>query len=492
MSGFEVPKNIAKTMKEEEVSADLMKQCLQTGIYDVGKSHVFISGVLQCLNIYYTHMLPTAGVMFNADQKRWDMAINPHFFCRKLNQGQRKAVLLHEIAHLTNKHPFRVPFLKIHKTKRHLMNIGADMAINQYIKELPTGCPQCPPTESGTQCTNPLCPGKCIDVAEYYDEDEKTKKKTPWPVNKTMEFYYEKLLEKFKDVTYGEDGEGEGQCQTCGGSGKDGNGNQCPDCKGTGKKGKGKGKGLPREFDQHQWDGNAEEAEMLDATEELMKRAMIKQNLSYDQLPGSIQELLEDIKARKSELNYKAIIMSAIKRHASGHERKSSWSRKSKRYGELAPGTKIGDLPKLSVFADSSGSISTEELNEFLDIIDEFLKVGARKCEFNMFHTSNYFSGPYKLGERFDKKKVQSGGTDLTDSVQRIVNTKPDLAVIITDGCYGDVEFEKMLRPNQQMPQVVFIISRQGQKDHPLQRLGYTVKVPETSKLKSDKDLEGK
>lgn len=488
MSDFENPKNIKKIMAEEEVSAELMKQCLQTSIYDIGKSHVFISGVLQCLNIYYTHMLPTAGVMFNADQKRWDMAINPHFFCQKLTQQNRKAVLLHEIAHLTNKHPFRVPFLKIHKTKRHLMNIAADMAINQYIKELPNGCQQCPPEEmqqQGAQCLNPMCPGKCIDVANYYDED-KAKKRMPWPVNKTMEFYYEKLLEKFKDVSYGE-GEGEGQCQTCGGTGKDFNGGRCPECKGTGK-----GKGLPREFDQHQWDGNAEEAEMLDATEELMKRAMIKQNLSYDQLPGSIQDLLEDIKARKSELNYKAIIMSAIKRHASGHERKSSWSRKSKRYGELAPGTKIGDLPKLAVFADSSGSISAEELNEFLDIIDEFLKVGARRCEMNLFHTSNYFTAPYRLGERFDRKKVQSGGTDLTDSIQRVVDTKPDLAIFITDGCYSNVDFEKMLRPNQQMPQVVFIISRQGVAQHPLVRLGYTVKVPETSKLKSDKELEGK
>jgi uncharacterized protein YfcZ (UPF0381/DUF406 family) len=207
MSKVEEPKDINKLMKEEEVPVEVMKQCLATGIYDVGKSHVFIAGVLQCLNIYYSHMLPTAGVMFNADQKRWDMAINPHFFCRKMSQEQRKAVLLHEIAHLSNKHPFRVPFLKIHKTKRQLMNIGADMAINQYIQNLPKGCPECPPIEmqqQGMGCQNPLCPGCCIDVATYFDEDEKTKKKTPWPTNKTMEFYYEKLLEKFKDISHGE------------------------------------------------------------------------------------------------------------------------------------------------------------------------------------------------------------------------------------------------------------------------------------------------
>ncbi len=430
-------KTVNEIMKEEEVPADQMKQCLYTGIYDVGKTHQFISGVLQCLNIYYSHQLPTAGVMFNADQKRWDMAINPHFFCRKLSQLERKAVLLHEIAHLTNKHPFRVPFLKINKSKRTLMNIGADMSINQYIQNIPMGCPQCPPLEAqqaGQPCANPLCPGRCIDVKDYFDEDVKTKKRTPWPTGKTMEFYYEKLLEKYKDINYSDDEGDEGN-----GSGK---GNK-------GKSGKGNGKGGPKEWDQHKWDGNAEEAEMLDATEELMKRAMIKQNLSFDQLPGSIQELLDEIKTRKSELNYKAIILAAIKRHASGHERKASWSRKSKRYGELAPGTRVGDLPKLSLYLDSSGSISTEELNEFLEIVDEFLKVGARKCELNLFHTSNYFTAPYKRGERFDRKKVQSGGTDLGNSFERIVETKPDLAIFITDGCYGDVDVEKMLRPNQ-------------------------------------------
>ena len=483
-------------IKKKEVPAEVMSQCLATGIYNVGQSHTFVGGVLQTLNIYYSYMLPTAGVMFNPDQKRWDMAINPHFFCKCLDAKQRKAVLLHEIAHLTNKHPFRVPFLKINASKRSLMNIAADMAINQYIQDIPMGCKECPPIEMqmvGAKCQNENCPGRCIDVADYKDTNEKTKKETPWPVNKTMELYYEKLLDKFKDV--GEDGEGEeGECGTCGGTGKvpspAGGDMVCPDCKG--KKGKkGKGRGTPREFDSHQWDENGEEGEMLEATEDLMKRAMIKTGLSYDQLPGAIQELLDDIKARKSELNYRAIILSAIKRHASGHERKNSWSRKSKRYGELAPGTRVGDLPKVRLFLDSSGSISIEELNEFLDIVDEFLKVGSRKCEICFFHMSMYLKQPYKLGDRFDRKRVQSGGTDLTDSFQYIVDKPADLNIFITDGCYGRVDYEKMLRPNQKLAQTMFVISRQGTADHPMKEL-YTVKIPETAKLKSDKDLEKK
>jgi predicted metal-dependent peptidase len=226
------------------------------------------------------------------------------------------------------------------------------------------------------------------------------------------------------------------------------------------------------------WDASAEEKDMLDATEDLVKRAMVKARLSYDDLPASVRELLEEIKTRRAELNYKALIMQALKKHASGHNRKSTWTRKSKRFGNKAPGTKVGDLPKLHNYIDTSGSISIEEANEFLDIVDNFLKVGARKCRLNMFHTSNYYSEEYKLGHRIERKDIQNGGTDLTESMRDIWKRKPDLAVFCTDGCYGDVNVEEWMRPGEQFPQVVFIISKGGTEDHPLKRLGQTIKIP--------------
>ena len=144
--------NITKEMMEKEFVPEADKSAaLATAIYAMTKSHPFLSSILQCLNISYNHMLPTAGVLFNADNKRWDMFINPYFFCKKLNEKQRKAVLLHELAHITNKHPLRVPFMKISAHRRQVMNIGADMAINQYIKDLPAGCQSCPPLVDGVQ-----------------------------------------------------------------------------------------------------------------------------------------------------------------------------------------------------------------------------------------------------------------------------------------------------------------------------------------------------
>ncbi|MEM4725966.1 MAG: VWA-like domain-containing protein [Nitrososphaerales archaeon] len=449
-----VRSSISKDLMEKEyVSPEEKAQALATAIYETSKTHPFMGSVLQCLSITYSHQISTASIMFEVDAKRWDMLINPFFFCKKLSPAQRKAVMLHELSHITHRHPLRVPFLKISARKRMLMNIAADMAINQFIKDLPSGCPDCPPIEAAQPCPNEMCPGRCIDVKDYYDVDPVTKKKIPWPLNQTMETYYEKLIRRFDDPDNEKDNDGNA-----------GGGANTND--------------LPQTIDEHLWDSAVEEKDMLDATEELVKRAMIKAKLSHDDLPGHVRDLLEDIKTRRAELNYRALIMSAMKKHASGHDRKHTWLRKSKRFGFKAPGTKVGDLPRLELYIDTSGSISIEELNEFLDIVDNFLKVGSRKCNISFFHTELYGRQQYKIGSKINRSQIQIGGTSLKEVLSDIWARRGDLNIIVTDGCYDDVPFESWMKPGQTFPQVLWIISKQGKEDHPLKRLGDTVKVP--------------
>lgn len=453
-------------LDKEFVPVEIKSQCLSTVIYECcTKTHQFMGAVLQSLTINYSHQLPTAGILFNTDAKHWEMLINPYFFCKKLNGDQRKAVLLHELSHILHKHPLRVPFLKISPRKRVLMNIAADMAINQFIKNIPDGCPQCTPYDPDVpmKCPNEMCPGRGIFIRDFFDVDEKTKARIPWKANQTMEHYYEKLLTRFEDP---EDGDGDGD-----GSGNAGGGAATGD--------------LPQTIDEHLWDNGAvEEKDMLDATEELAKRAMVKARLDYDSLPGSVKELLEDIKARRAELNYKQLIMSAMKRHASGHDRNYTWTRPSKRYGNKARGTKVGELPKLHNFIDTSGSISIEEANGFLDVVDQFLRVGSRKCDLGFFHTALYKDDKYKMGTKVSREDIQSGGTDLTPVMAKILEQKPDLSVVLTDGCYGDVNVEQWMRPGEKFPQVLWVISKDGTTEHPLKRFGETVKIPDSATFK--------
>ena len=457
--------------KTEQVSAEEQKQGLQTAIFSTTKTNPFMGSVLQCMNITYSHMLPTAGVMFNAEIKRWDLLINPHFFCRKMNDKQRKAVLLHELYHITHKHPLRIPFMNLSAHKRQLMNIAMDMSINQYIKDIPDGCPQCPPRnpgEAGAPCPNELCCGGGIHIKDYFDTEKKTGKQVPWDARRECEYYFEKLMTRFVDPDpQDQNGEGEGDGQG-GGSGKGnaGGGAETGDMPGT--------------TDVHNWDGSAEEADMLEATEDLVKRAMVKARFGHDDVPGHIKDLLEHIKMRRNELDYKRIIMQALKSSLPANFRTKSWTRKSRRFGNKAPGSKNGEQPKLDIFADSSGSISTEELNEFLDIVDEFLKIGARKCMLNLFHTSNYYREQYKRGERLDANKVQSGGTCLEDSFKVIAKDRPDLAIFITDGYYSNIDEKALVGRNGKFPNTVFIISKDGTENHPFKDRPWakTVKIP--------------
>lgn len=445
--------------KKEEVSADEQKQGLQTAIFSTTKTNPFMGSVLQCMNITYSHMLPTAGVMFNAELKRWDLLINPYFFCKKMNDKQRKAVLLHELYHITHKHPLRVPFMKLSTHKRQLMNIAMDMAINQYITDIPDGCSQCPPRKPGDPampCSNELCCGSGIHLKDFFDVDKKTGKQISWDARQPAEYYYEKLMTRFKDP----------DPQDQDGKGNVGGGAATSD--------------MPETTDVHHWDGSAEEGDMLEATEDLVKRAMVKSRFGHDELPGHIKELLEHIKTRRAELDYKRLIMQALKSSLPANFRVKSWTRKSRRFGNKAPGNKNGKQPRLDNFIDTSGSISIQEANEFLDIVDEFLRIGARECMLNMFHTSNYYREKYKRGQRIKREDIQSGGTCLHESFKVIAKERPDLAIFLTDGYYSHIDTKKLVGANGKFPNTVFIISKNGTTDHPFKNEPWakTVKIP--------------
>jgi predicted metal-dependent peptidase len=85
------------------------------------------------------------------------------------------------------------------------------------------------------------------------------------------------------------------------------------------------------------------------------------------------------------------------------------------------------------------------------------------------------------MGNQIDKSMIQSGGTDLTATLKDAFTRRGDLTIAITDGCYEKVDWESWLRPGEQPPQILWIISKGGDENHPMKNLGDTVKVPDTS-----------
>jgi len=257
---------MSETKTEVVVTPLEQNQALQTALFALSKTHAFFAGILESLDITYSNQLPTAGIAFDSNGKKWNLLINPVFFCKKLGEGEegvkaRISILLHELYHITHKHLTRAMFMKLTPQLRTLMNVAMDMEINQYIQNLPEGCAQCPSevdAEAGAKCENEMCPGYAINVAKYHDIDANGKQ-VPWERLKAFEYYYYKLAEKFKELSSNSESDGKGE----GGEGDP-------------SKSKGDGKHLPKEFDSHEWGSSANEGEMMDATEELVKRAMQK------------------------------------------------------------------------------------------------------------------------------------------------------------------------------------------------------------------------
>lgn len=455
----------------DNTTAEERSQALATALFDIGRDNTFFGSVFQSMEIMYSLAVPTAGVSFSADQKKYILYINPMYFIRCLSQDERKAVLMHELLHLVHRHLTRVPFFKMSRHNMSLMNIAADLSINTFIKGLPNGCKQCPTLEeeeAGAKCNNNMCPGRAMLPKNFTDVDANGRK-IPWPSDETMEQYFFRLKERYSDEN---DGEGDG----------DGDESNDPS-DGTNNGGK-SGKKVPSTLDEHAWEANSDEKEMLDSLEELVKRAMIKSSTDIGGLPSVISKLLEEIKSRREELNYKKLILSAIKKSASGNDRKYTWARKNKRFPNLTPGNKEGPLPKLRIIVDTSGSISIETMNSFLSIVDEFLKVGSRKCSLHLFSDDEYHSQIYKMGNRVGKEQVRNstkmGGTCVEGSLKNILKNSPDLSIVLTDGHFCDVSVESWLKHGQKFPEVLWVIEKDGTDQHPFASRSWskTVKIP--------------
>lgn len=421
-----------------------MSQSIERIIYRMYKNDdvSFIANTLQCMNIKSTEHIPTAGVMFNKETKQFDLLLNEKFFDKLPSDENRIAVFIHELNHIFFKHVFIPPEIVLTKNKTRL-NIAMDLVINQFIKNLPEGA--------------------------FLIEKIKDKNGKDFPKNLTFEEYYDLLEDSTMEIP------------DCDGSHSDGQNG--PSCDGscTGKHGdKKKGKtGTTRvktsdyydekPFDSHQW-SEAEGAEAMEATRDLIKRSMQKASMSGTKVPGYIQDCLDSVQSELKKLDYKALLMRALRQSLPSKNIRKTWKRPSRRLGDIAKGNMSSLMPKLQCHIDTSGSISIIEANEFLAITNNFMTVGVSKADLYLWHTEIYHHEKIKKNFQIAPKKFQSGGTDLNPTIQHIHKTKPDLAIIITDGYYGTQELPK----NFNTP-IVFVISKQGDIKHPLHKYGITV-----------------
>lgn len=452
---------------------------IENTIYYALEKQPFIGNMLQILHIKYASWLPTAGITYDVKAKSFIMFINKEFF-ESLSTGERCAIFFHEIYHVLHKHLVNISQKLYVSSQEEKMkwNISMDLAINQFIENLPK------------QAMMP--------------EKFKALNGAKLELERPFEYYYDSIdwEQAKKDFGHKPDpncpvhGKGQGQGMSMPGEGQ--SGEQEGSGEGEGKEseqegqGSGEGQGDPHQhgktgkqcsckgglspLDDHslmdESQSNASEEEMLKAMGDLLRRTQQKTQYGYSTAPKFIQDLLSEIDKRLSSIDYRRILAKAIRKSLPAMDRTNTWYRPSKRFGYQAPGTKDGLVANVNIFVDTSGSISVDELNEFLSEIDEILKTTKSQSTVHLFHTNVYFSTKFKRGYGVDKLSLQSGGTDLQDCFDKLKKMKTDIAVFLTDGYYSDVNVDYTPHFNS-----IFVISKNGDQNHPLKRFGDTVKV---------------
>ncbi len=281
-------------------------------------SEPFYGLFLIMLNKEWRLDISTAGV--SKKNINFQLAINPDFW-QSLNDDQKIGLLKHELMHITYHHlMYRDTF-----ENKELFNIAADLTINQRIKD-----DMLPPGGLTLESFPEIVLDKYKETKYYYDELEKAHKQKSSPT-------LESLLDQMKDN------------------------------------------------DLHVSHNTWKEFEDLDESTKrllekqanhIIKEAAEQIKKSRGNLPAEVVDILKKIDEIQPE---KFDWRGYLRRFAGGSIKvytKKLRRKYNKRY-EDNPGLKIKPKKHILVAIDTSGSVSKDELNEFMNEIHHIHKTGS-------------------------------------------------------------------------------------------------------------------
>ena len=390
----------------------------------------FFGFFLIMLNKIWTNRVPTAGVSKNGIN--YQLAINENFWC-DLTDDYRIGLLKHELLHITNFHLMQY----FNFPDKRLANIAMDMEINQYIEKgyLPSdemtkdeydsivenvkekvkkGLEDGTLDENQASQLMKTIPVRGIFIEDYPDLNLELKAGS--------RYYYDKLKEAKdkKDKT---------------GSSGDENFDQLCDQLDSGDS------SVP---DHSTWEEfeNLPEAEkkiIQQQLDRILSEAAEQTVKKRGTVPGNISDYLITLdKLEKAKFNWRAYI-----RRFTGVSTKIFTKKirrkENKRYSDN-PGLKIKMRQHMLLAIDTSGSVSNDELKEFMNEITHINKCGVDitiiQCDTNIKSIA-----PFNPREEF--KVHGRGGTEF-DPVLEYYNAnlkKYTSLVYFTDGeCYTEVK----------------------------------------------------
>ena len=284
----------------------------------------FFAHLLAGVNREYSEQVETAAVGIRSGSIV--LFINEHFFLKDLkSSSERIAVIKHETLHLVFKHLFR----NWKDKNSDLMNIAADLVVNQYIG-------------------NWKLPDTAITLKLF--------RNLPLKEKETLEYYYSHL-ENLNNKTHSELEEG----------------------------GLSEDKAMLNKLisegshsDHSEWvEADSEVGHQVILLEKKLAEALKRTpTRHHGSIPSDLLEYLQSIENRKQMVDWKRVLR--LFSHSNGRSYVShSMKRISKRYG-TRPGVKIKRLWNLCVVIDTSGSINREALELFFSEINHIHRCGAQ------------------------------------------------------------------------------------------------------------------
>jgi len=420
------PEEIAEAKRKVEEATETAESNLERAIFQLLTTEPFLGHLMQQLTRLTSLQIPTACV--SVVDNRYSLTINPFFF-NELETKERVAVLKHELCHLLNEH--------LHRGQDRdpkIFNVGADMAINQWIQNLPTfdhakaveklmesGLTQ---EEAEAKLPKPDANGRgqtCLLPKDYN-----------LPNDKTAEWYYEAIMndpnmkEKFQQKQVILDMENgmtnltpEEQKQLA------------EDIK------NGKVQVTPGRGDHSEWGSTeGQTREVLDEElKRIIRESMEKAGDSFGNLPGMLQEQIRQFLTTK--VSWKTKLRSFIQR-ATRVMRKNSRQRPSRRYGVSFPGQKSQFKLNLCVFIDASGSIGEDESRVFGGEINRLMD--TKLADITLVWGDTTIQKVEKLNKKLEPDRFAMygrGGTDAGPWLKYIDENHYDAAVILTDGYFS-------------------------------------------------------
>jgi len=405
--------NITKKMLDEDLKRaknEARKILDSDGAYLVMKQKFFaqISTVMK-KNI--TTDVPYAAV--NVINSISQLYINPLTY-PKLEKKHRIAILIHEILHLTLMHVFR--FMDLPKDEQHhyFWNLATDCAINQMV----------PKTYE-------------IELPDWVYFPETFKQYgIDMPPGLSADDYYRILLDnkdKVPDDMNGGGGQGDGKSDSGNGSTQDNQSGQSQSGQSQGGENKDGGEQPQKYQNWHKKWGESEGSRKINeaAVKNTIRNAYRREPGS---VPGNLKRAIEEI--IESKVPWDRKFQQIYGKYLRANFVRTN-KRESRRLGELAKGRRTNRKLSVAVIADTSASITNENLAQFSGHIMKIWKNGVKVT---VIEADAAITDIYEFKGKINRVNYSGGGgTSFIPPFEHIEKTKMevDLVIYLTDG-YGD------------------------------------------------------